>query len=164
MSYKLLGRVERKVHIVRNERSAMVPQKSAYCEAWSSTPGVSLMMRKLRKGTLYRWQVCAMAADSISTARPPGKRCLMVSSSIRLVMNRSPVQTSPLWMRLSIPASFSDKACLNREGQPRKRRGNLVPVRTRYRRRTRRRDTPDVGLPLHPSPSGKHQYHPPHRC
>ena len=53
MSYKLLGRVERKVHIVRNERSAMVPQKSAYCEAWSSTPGVSLMMRKLRKGTLY---------------------------------------------------------------------------------------------------------------
>ena len=49
MSYKLLGRVERKVHIVRNERSAMVPQKSAYCEAWSSTPGVSLMMRKLRK-------------------------------------------------------------------------------------------------------------------
>ena len=79
--------------------------------------GVSLMMRKLRKGTLYRWQVCAMAADSISTARPPGKRCLMVSSSIRLVMNRSPVQTSPLWMRLSIPASFSDKACLNREGQ-----------------------------------------------
>ena len=118
MSYKLLGRVERKVHIVRNERSAMVPQKSAYCEAWSSTPGVSLMMRKLRKGTLYRWQVCAMAADSISTARPPGKRCLMVSSSIRLVMNRSPVQTSPLWMRLSIPASFSDKACLNREGQP----------------------------------------------
>ena len=47
MSYKLLGRVERKVHIVRNERSAMVPQKSAYCEAWSSTPGVSLMMRKL---------------------------------------------------------------------------------------------------------------------
>ena len=39
MSYKLLGRVERKVHIVRNERSAMVPQKSAYCEAWSSTPG-----------------------------------------------------------------------------------------------------------------------------
>ena len=54
MSYKLLGRVERKVHIVRNERSAMVPQKSAYCEAWSYTPGVSLMMRKLRKGTLYR--------------------------------------------------------------------------------------------------------------
>ena len=56
-----------------------------------------------------------MAADSISTARPSGKRCLMVSSSVRLVMNWSPVQTSPLWMRLSIPASFSDKACFNRE-------------------------------------------------
>ena len=73
MSYKLLGRVERKVHIVRNERSAMVPQKSAYCEAWSSTPGVSLMMRKLRKGTLYRWQVCAMAADSISNGKTAGE-------------------------------------------------------------------------------------------
>ena len=47
---------------------------------------------------------------------------------------------------------------------PRKRRENLALVRTRYRRRTRRRDTPDVGLPLHPSPSGKHQCRPPHRC
>lgn len=39
MSYKLSGRVERKVHVVRKERSAIVPQKSAYCEEWSSTPG-----------------------------------------------------------------------------------------------------------------------------
>ena len=29
MSYKLSGRVERKVHVVRKERSAIVPQKSA---------------------------------------------------------------------------------------------------------------------------------------
>ena len=35
-----------------------------------------------------------------------------------VVMNWSPVQTSPLWMRLSIPASFSGKACFNREEHP----------------------------------------------
>ena len=54
MSYNLSGRVERKVHVVRKERSAIVPQKSAYCEEWSSTPGVSLTIRKLRKGMPYR--------------------------------------------------------------------------------------------------------------
>ena len=150
MIYKLSGRVERKAQVERNERSAIVPQKSAYCAEWSSTPGVSLMMRKLRKGMPYKWHTCAMAADSISTASPAGKRCLMAPSSARSVMKRSPVQINPLQMRLSGPALFRDKACSNKEAHPSYAAGS--PCTCPYSFPSTHHGRPNVRSPPHPSP------------
>lgn len=152
MIYKLSGRVERKAQVERNERSAIVPQKSAYCAEWSSTPGVSLMMRKLRKGMPYKWHTCAMAADSISTASPAGKRCLMAPSSARSVMKRSPVQINPLQMRLSGRHYSGTKRVPTRKRTLRTRQEALAPVHIHSPRHTTHHGRPNVRSPPHPSP------------
>ena len=96
MSYKLLGRVERKVHIVRNERSAMVPQKSAYCEAWSSTPGVSLMNAEAEKRNIVQIANLRNGGRLHINGKTVGETLLDGIQLRTLVMNWSPVQTSPL--------------------------------------------------------------------
>ena len=164
MIYKLSGRVERKAQVERNERSAIVPQKSAYCAEWSSTPGVSLMMRKLRKGMPYKWHTCAMAADSISTARPAGKRCLMAPSSARSVMKRSPVQINPLQMRL--PARHYSGTSVFQQGSAPFVRGRkplhlsiFIPLATPHHH-----GRPNVRSPTTSITLRQASIRPPHRC
>ena len=52
--YNLFGKAFKNVSVTWNERSAISPQKFWYCSKCLSAPGVSLIMRKLMKGTLYR--------------------------------------------------------------------------------------------------------------
>ena len=73
----------------------MVSQKLWYCDALLSFSGMSLMTRNEMKSTPNTWHVCAIAADSMSTATASGKRETMDRIFSRESTNQSPVTKSP---------------------------------------------------------------------